>query len=146
MTRNPPRRGVYGLVLRVTRETKVEVGRLGSVEFRPGIYVYIGSALSSLQARIRRHYSQAKKRHWHIDYLTSRSEVKLLGHAVRQTSRPIECSVSRAVKENSTTSVHRFGSSDCDCDSHLHFFSTLRDAKPVLLRQGLQLCLRRLQD
>ena len=138
MTGNPPRRGVYALVLLMTRDTRIQVGRLGRVEFRPGIYVYIGSALNSLQARIGRHYSPAKKRHWHIDYLTSKNEVKLLGHAVRPTSRKIECSISRAVEEKSISSVHNFGCGDCRCDSHLHFFSTLRDATCVLRRQGLR--------
>lgn len=139
MTRNPPKRGVYALVLQVTRDTRIQVGQLGRLEFRSGIYVYIGSALNSLQGRIRRHYSPEKKRHWHIDYLTSSNGVKLLRHAVRPTSRRIECSMSRAVEEKSITSVRNFGCSDCHCDSHLHFFSTLREATGMLRRQGLRL-------
>jgi Uri superfamily endonuclease len=130
--------GVYALVLQVPRKTRITVGRLGSLQFVPGVYVYIGSGLNSLQGRIRRHFNRAKRIHWHIDYLTRDPRVKLLSFAVRLTNRKIECAMSRAVQMSALTSVARFGSSDCDCDSHLHRFARFSNASQVLGQHRFQ--------
>ncbi|HZY46304.1 MAG TPA: GIY-YIG nuclease family protein [Candidatus Bathyarchaeia archaeon] len=135
MRKRPLDIGVYAIVMRVTRSAGIGIGRLGSFEFQPGIYVYIGSALNSLPARIARHFRQAKRSHWHIDYLTSADNVKMLGFAVRRSSRKIECAMSRALQRNALTSINRFGSSDCNCVSHLHRFANVPAAVHALHKQ-----------
>jgi Uri superfamily endonuclease len=138
MRRIPREVGVYALVLKVPQKTTIRVGRLGSLQFVPGIYVYIGSALNSLPGRITRHFNRTKRTHWHIDYLTRDPSVRLLSFAVRPTARKIECTMSRAVQRSALTSANRFGSSDCICDSHLHRFEKLRDVSQVLCQHKFQ--------
>ena len=49
--------GTYALLLRASKEQTIEVGALGAMPVRPGMYVYVGSAFGSggLQARVGRH-------------------------------------------------------------------------------------------
>jgi Uri superfamily endonuclease len=138
MRRRRPEVGVYALVLQVNRKTTIAVGRLGSLEFIPGIYVYIGSALNSLPGRVARHFGHAKRTHWHIDYLVGDPSVRLLSFAVRPTSRKIECAMSGAIQKGAITSTHRFGSSDCNCDSHLHRFASISDVAQMLHQHRFQ--------
>ncbi|HEX9429407.1 MAG TPA: GIY-YIG nuclease family protein [Candidatus Bathyarchaeia archaeon] len=138
MRKRRPEVGVYALLLHVPRKTTIAVGRLGSLEFVPGVYVYIGSALNSLPGRVARHFRQAKRTHWHIDYLVGDPSVRLLSFAVRPTSRKIECAMSRAIQRSAVISTDRFGSSDCNCDSHLHRFAKFLDASEVLCQHRFQ--------
>jgi len=65
-------RGTYILVLRLTRNSSIKIGRLGKLRFCKGYYCYVGSALGkavNLENRIMRHFSKKKKKRWHIDYL-----------------------------------------------------------------------------
>jgi sugar fermentation stimulation protein A len=110
-------RGCYLLVLRLPRNRRIEVGKLGALSFRRGYYVYVGSALSNLDARTARHRRLRKKLHWHIDYLRRVCDfVKCL--PIR-TSDDLECEVSRFLSRLAGWSAPRFGCSDCSCDSHL---------------------------
>ena len=109
--------GSYLLVLRLPEETRIAVGGLGRLRFRPGFYIYVGSAKRNLTARIERHRRLKKKAFWHIDYLRAASEL----HAVlpvRSTDR-LECEIGRALHGLTEWLVPGFGSSDCACPSHL---------------------------
>lgn len=57
-------RGAYVLVLRNSRNVEISVGRLGRIHFEEGFYIYVGSGLSGLDARVRRHQSKRKKTFW----------------------------------------------------------------------------------
>ena len=63
--------GSYALVLRVPSRRKIQIGKLGLVDFPRGHYIYFGSALGGLRARVERHLSQDKKLYWHADYLSA---------------------------------------------------------------------------
>ncbi|MEO2141483.1 MAG: GIY-YIG nuclease family protein, partial [bacterium] len=63
--------GSYALVLRLPSRRRVAVGRLGEVDFPKGYYIYFGSALGGLKARVARHLRHEKKLHWHADYLSA---------------------------------------------------------------------------
>ncbi len=109
----------YCLVIHKASPGTIRVGRLGVYEFPRGYYVYTGSAKRGIEARIRRHVSLEKRRHWHIDYLLDRGvveEVYLL--------RGGECEVNRAVFSlpGATPLVKKFGSTDCSCLCHLAYF------------------------
>ena len=55
-------KGCYCLIIYVKRKSQITVGKkLGVIEFKKGIYVYIGSAMNSLEARLSRHLSDSKK-------------------------------------------------------------------------------------
>lgn len=67
----PEDKGTYVLVLQVRGLRRMEVGRLGTFDIRPGFYAYVGSAhgAGGLRARIAHHIESIAAPHWHIDYL-----------------------------------------------------------------------------
>jgi Uri superfamily endonuclease len=115
-------RGAYCLCVSVEEEVGVEVGALGMLSFAPGRYVYVGSALNGLVARVLRHVNTSlgehKAIHWHIDYLLKERGVHIESVYVRVTDRKIECELARAVSGRGKP-VKGFGCSDCRCVSHL---------------------------
>ncbi|HUU55189.1 MAG TPA: GIY-YIG nuclease family protein [Armatimonadota bacterium] len=118
--------GVYHLVLRLRRARTIEVGRLGRFEFGAGYYVYTGSAMGGLEARLARHRRQRKKLWWHIDYLLRQAE--LVDVVAVPTQRREECERNRWVLSLPGAGVVApgFGASDCRCASHLAYFGGRR--------------------
>jgi sugar fermentation stimulation protein A len=118
-TRTP---GVYHLVLRLAKRTTLRVGRLGQFAFPAGYYVYTGSAMSGLEARLARHRRRRKKLRWHIDYLLRRAE--LVDALAIPSRRRIECARNRRVlrMQGAEVVAPGFGSSDCRCPAHLVWF------------------------
>jgi sugar fermentation stimulation protein A len=114
--------GVYHLVLRLREERVLRVGRLGRMRFPPGFYVYTGSAMGGLEARLARHRRRRKKLRWHIDYLLRAAE--LTDVVMIPTRQRIECSRHAQVMAlpGAVVVAPRFGSSDCGCSSHLAHF------------------------
>lgn len=115
-------KGTYTLLLENTAPIKIQIGKLGKIEFEEGSYAYVGSALNSLEARIERHLSDEKKLHWHIDYLLKRVQIKDVLYA--EGKRKKECDIAESLA-GSFTSIKGFGSSDCDCESHLFYSNAL---------------------
>ncbi len=70
-------KGTYILKIKIERPLRVLVGSLGKVNFKPGNYVYIGSAMNSISKRIQHHIKKDKKLHWHLDYLTTSPYVEI---------------------------------------------------------------------
>ena len=114
--------GVYHLVLRLAERATLRVGRLGRFTFPAGYYVYTGSAMSGLGARLARHRRRRKKLRWHIDYLLRRAE--LVEVVAIPSRRSIECARNRRVMRMQGAEVVApgFGSSDCRCPAHLVWF------------------------
>jgi sugar fermentation stimulation protein A len=111
--------GAYVLVLRLSRRRRLSVGSLGSVLFRRGCYLYVGSARRGLEARLARHRRRAKRRRWHVDYLREAADA-VSALAVR-SSGDLECALAEALGGISGEYAAGFGSSDCGCRSHLFF-------------------------
>ncbi|MDI6689916.1 MAG: GIY-YIG nuclease family protein [Actinomycetota bacterium] len=122
-------KGVYGLLLKLPRDDEFEIGKLGPVEFKSGYYVYIGSALGSLKARINRHRKLKKNLRWHIDYLVAKAIVVEIIYA--ETTEKKECNIARGLSRY-FNSIANFGSSDCGCQSHLFYFSSLDDLRRIV--------------
>ena len=125
-------KGVYVLILEVSRETEVEVGKAKrSIFFRRGFYAYVGSALLGLEHRIQRHLrssqGETKKKHWHIDFLLASPAVRIVAIILAQTKERKECEIASHLLHNGLEFVRGFGCSDCRCESHL-FFSPQRSA------------------
>lgn len=110
-------RGSYLVVLRLGRNRKIAVGQLGTMHFRKGFYIYVGSARKNLQGRIARHRRLRKKAHWHIDYF--REEADFVAALPVLTGAHLECAMADALRAISEWTVSGFGSSDCSCDTHL---------------------------
>ena len=114
-------RGAYLLLLHLKEEQSLEIGALGTLHFAAGWYIYVGSAMNSLKARLARHTRKRKNKHWHIDYLRDADDtVECL--PIR-TSKRLECDLAHALAAHCPESVTDFGSSDCKCPSHLFYLN-----------------------
>jgi len=127
--------GVYTLILFVSKETTVTIGRLGKQKFPRGYYSYAGSALgkaTGLKHRISRHLRKEKRRFWHIDYLLADENVSVEAVVAAETNEKMECSLNSYMKKMSGAEVPvcGFGASDCrkNCRSHLLYFPELKEA------------------
>jgi len=110
-------KGAYVLLIKLDSDKKIKVGKLGKIFFKKGFYVYVGSALNGLEARLDRHKKTNKKFHWHIDYLLGHS--KIIGIFYKEGLVKEECNIANLFLKYD--SVLGFGSSDCKCKSHLFF-------------------------
>jgi Uri superfamily endonuclease len=115
-------KGVYCLCIRVKGEIDVEVGALGTLRFHEGLYIYVGSALNGLEARILRHIGTShgtnKVIRWHIDYLLKELKVWIESVYVLATDERVECVLANEVFRRGEP-IKGFGCSDCRCVSHL---------------------------
>jgi Uri superfamily endonuclease len=114
--------GVYCLCICVRSSLILEVGALGFIEIIEGRYIYVGSAMNNLEARVKRHLRTSRGiqqiTHWHIDYLLKEEEVTLADAYVKKTRKRMECELASTISLRGNA-VPKFGSSDCRCDSHL---------------------------
>ena len=115
-------RGTYCLCISLSKGLELEIGALGMIRFDQGLYVYVGSALNGLEARVRRHIRTSrgdfKAIHWHIDYLLREPEVEIGGVYVLLSDLREECRVAGEIMKQGA-SIKGFGCSDCRCESHL---------------------------
>jgi len=118
--------GCYSLIIDLKRKKTIRVGKLGEAVFPAGTYVYTGSGMNGLRARLRRHFAKSKKIHWHIDYLLTLPDTRIKkiilypaapGQECRQNQRIAACAGAAVILKN-------FGASDCKsgCGSHLLYF------------------------
>ena len=118
-------KGCYCLIIKLSNNSKIKIGKkLGKLDFTKGHYVYVGSAMNSLESRINRHLSEDKKLHWHIDYLLKKAEITCI---IYNENKKVECELSQFLKTK-TDGVKNFGCSDCECESHLYYFKNRNDA------------------
>jgi Uri superfamily endonuclease len=110
----------------------ITVGKLGLVDFRRGYYVYFGSALGGLEARVARHLRPDKKLHWHADYLSE--EVPWSWVWQLPDGQRWECVWARGAATEAGVSLPApgFGSSDCRCVTHLVRLNNLKQVRELL--------------
>jgi len=111
-------KGVYVLVISISGDVRVNIGALGGINFKKGLYAYVGSAQKSLEKRIERHLKKVKQKFWHIDYLLENKAVEVLEVFHKEAEKPDECKIAKRISEENV-SIKGFGSSDCRCKSHL---------------------------
>jgi len=111
-------KGIYFLIMRLDETTNKRVGALGDIEFKDGRYIYIGSAQNSLERRVSRHFRSEKNKHWHIDYLLEDLEIEEV--LAFEGESKMECYSAKTLEEE-FHKIENFGSSDCDCNSHLFY-------------------------
>ena len=99
-------------------ENNIRVGSLGTIHFPKGFYLYIGSALNGIEGRVKRHLSDSKKFHWHVDYLLRKANINDVFHL--ESKKKLECNIAGKFASDCDV-VPDFGSSDCSCKSHLFF-------------------------
>lgn len=120
-------KGSYCLIIRLNEDSNIEVGSLGHINFKNGYYVYVGSALNSLEPRLRRHLSHDKKIHWHVDYLLDQENASLVDIVYAVDDGKWECAIAMEISKKGIE-TSRFGCSDCKCGSHLFKFEDLSTA------------------
>ena len=119
-------KGGYCLIIKLSKTSQIKIGkRLGKIKFKKGYYVYVGSAMNSLIARIERHLSDDKKMHWHVDYLLKKAEITDVVY--NESKRKIECDLSQFISTKAE-GIKDFGCSDCECESHLYYFENKKEA------------------
>jgi sugar fermentation stimulation protein A len=114
-------RGSYLLVLENENDFSKKIGRLGERRFQKGFYVYVGSALNGLSARIRRHQKMRKKIHWHLDYIVPSSMKIRKIYPIRRRER-LEVSLAQRLTAIAGGYIDGFGASDTANPSHLFYF------------------------
>ncbi|MBU7013728.1 MAG: GIY-YIG nuclease family protein [Theionarchaea archaeon] len=100
----------YILVMELLQDATVRVGNLGSIDFKKGLYYYVGSAPS--EKRLERHLKEEKKTHWHIDYFLKEARIREIYVSEERT----ECEIAQHME---LPYIKGFGCSDCNCPSHL---------------------------
>ncbi|MCB1748751.1 MAG: GIY-YIG nuclease family protein [Gammaproteobacteria bacterium] len=112
--------GSYVLVLRCTTPTSIVVGRRGHLDFAPGWYLYVGSALGpgGVRARLGRHLRGGGRCRWHVDYLRARMAVAGAWVAYSATNAEHDWAVALGGHPG-LRMIDGVGASDCRCASHL---------------------------
>ena len=122
-------KGTYILVINLHKKSRIRIGSLGYILFNKGFYFYVGSAMGRnlLLNRVKRHIlSNNKKLHWHIDYLLANSNSIINRLYLIPSSERWECIIANELMDITDGYVKDFGSSDCNCISHL-FYSRISD-------------------
>jgi|GEM_PF-1374857 len=119
--------GCYSLIIDLKWKKTIRVGKLGEAVFPAGTYVYTGSAMKGLGARLRRHCAKTKKIHWHIDYLLTLPDARITKIILYPAGPGQECRQNRRIAAHPGAAgiLKNFGASDCrsGCLSHLLFFA-----------------------
>ena len=137
-----PANGIYTLVISLSREICLSVGKLGQQRFPKGHYTYTGSALGkgalSLKRRISRHIQKEKRNFWHIDFLLDNENATVTTVVAAQTNEKLECNLNSYIRREGWAEilVEGFGASDCreNCGSHLLFYPDITE-EPVLVQK-----------
>lgn len=126
-------KGTYCLLIDLKYDSTINIGKLGRLDFKKGEYVYVGSALNSLESRIKRHLSSDKKLHWHVDYILAHENTEIIDVIYAVNDHKMECKVAHIIAEKGV-GVNNFGCSDCKCRSHLFYFENLDDLEKYCLK------------
>ncbi|NNL76896.1 MAG: GIY-YIG nuclease family protein [Desulfobacterales bacterium] len=116
--------GTYALVLPAVSNRSIVIGKLGTLEIKPGFYLYVGSAFGpgGLRARITHHRKNSSRPHWHMDYLSVYLHPNEVWYSYDREPREHQWVKVLAGTKGASIPLGGFGSSDCGCTSHLYFF------------------------
>jgi Uri superfamily endonuclease len=102
------------------QKKSIKISKKGTFDFPKGYYVYTGSAKRGLKGRISRHLNKDKKKFWHIDYLLPYAQIKDI--VIRRQKSECYWNNGLSKSRGSWILVKGFGSSDCQCPTHLLHF------------------------
>jgi len=124
----PEEKGAYVLLLHVPQLKRMEIGRLGAFDIRPGFYAYVGSAFGAggLRARLAHHLEAVAAPHWHIDYLMGFATPLEVWYAI--SDRKLERDWVELLEQEPRfrCPIPKFGSSDYHRSRTSHLFFTKR--------------------
>jgi len=133
-------KGIYCLIGKLTSDSDIRVGSLGRISFKEGYYAYVGSAMNNLEKRVERHFSKNKRIRWHIDYLIADPSFIPMTAIYRETENKEEEHRLASLINGKGRPIPFFGSSDCNCPSHLFFMGkSLEEARIELENAFIEL-------
>ncbi|TXT61550.1 MAG: hypothetical protein BAJALOKI2v1_20003 [Promethearchaeota archaeon] len=125
-------KGTYLLVIEINQTSSIEIGALKTIRFPKGFFIYVGSAMgqrgsTTLVNRVKRHIKPItqKKFHWHIDYFLANEKTVIKKIILLPASEKYECNLAKALIKTADGNIRDFGSSDCNCESHLIYFKNI---------------------
>jgi Uri superfamily endonuclease len=124
-------KGVYVLLIQLSKDISIIVGAKGKIRFAKGLYAYVGSAQNGLETRIKRHLGKKKRKFWHIDYLLNNATSKVVKTFYKQAARTDECTTAKEISQQGEA-VIGFGCSDCKCRSHLFRLESCESLQEIL--------------
>ncbi|QDA31556.1 DUF123 domain-containing protein [Thermococcus indicus] len=128
-------RGSYLLVILLENDKTIKTkGR--EFHLRKGHYVYVGSAMNSLEKRVARHFSENKRLHWHIDFLLK--EAELLRAYLIPSEERLEEKLSLEVAKYGEP-VEGFGAGDVMVSTNLYRFEGEPDETLTEILRSLSL-------
>jgi len=130
-------KGSYILVIKLKEDSEIKIGSLGLISFPRGYYCYVGSALGNiinLENRVGRHKKLNREKegklHWHIDYFLVNPNALIIQIVMIKNEKRMECEISKKLEKIAKKSIQGFGSSDCKCKSHFHYFDNKENYEP----------------
>ncbi len=115
------------MILVNDRLRTLQIGRLGLLEFPPGTYAYVGSAMGGLAKRVSRYLKGVRRPHWHVDALLPVFRLDALW--LFPSPKRQECEIARHLSRIPGIGfVRGFGSTDCTCPSHLFNMTGVKKA------------------
>lgn len=120
----PIQSGGYALVFDLAEPVRIRPGKLGTVDLPAGHYLYLGSALSGMAPRLARHLRRRKKRHWHVDSLTTAIRPHQVWWIATRSRTECDWAGLAITDEAVSIPARGFGSSDCRCSTHLVRFES----------------------
>ncbi|AMM54095.1 GIY-YIG nuclease family protein [Pyrococcus kukulkanii] len=112
-------KGSYILLLYLPQNVEIKT-KAKMFALKRGYYAYVGSAMNSLEKRVKRHFKKEKKLHWHIDYLTVRA--KLLKAYLIPSNVKLEEELSMEMAKIGRV-IKGFGASDLKVPGNLFYFN-----------------------
>ena len=130
--------GTYALIFSAYIEGLLKIGKLGTLQLKPGFYIYVGSAFGpgGLKARIAHHCRKAVRPHWHIDYLGHSLYLTEIWYTYDPVHREHQWAQTLSATRGATVPLAGFGSSDCRCKAHLFF----RNSRPSIKTFRRKIC------
>ena len=137
----PAQQGTYALVLACHKTGPVRIGKLGTMQSHEGFFVYVGRAFGTggLEARVRHHLRPAARPHWHIDYLRAACDLVEVWYTTVAARHEHGWARTVARLPNTGVPLPGFGSSDCDCVTHLFAFAQMPSIRAFRQRVRMNL-------
>lgn len=111
-------KGAYFLVIFLEKDQKIKT-KAKEFILKRGYYVYVGSAMNSLEGRVLRHFREKKRFHWHIDYLLDKAQ--LVEAYLIISNLKLEEKLSKALSKH-VPGIEGFGASDVSTRANLYYF------------------------
>ncbi|WP_456393969.1 GIY-YIG nuclease family protein [Thermococcus sp.] len=135
-------KGSYLLIIWLGEEKRIKT-RGREFDLNRGFYVYVGSAMNSLEKRVGRHFRREKKLHWHIDFLLEKGT--LLRAYLIPSGERLEEVLSKEVSKYGEP-VKGFGASDIGVPSNLYRFDDEPDDVLISILEERKLDWKRIKS